>query len=133
MVFLIVYGTEINNMWWFLPILIVIQFLVIAAIGSFIASFVPMIPDVLIVLNNVVSLLFFMSGVFFDINKLSAKYGWLIGFNPMAIIIDSYRKVLLYGEFPDFRWLSVYVLVASLVLFVSIRLINKYDKYYTKL
>jgi len=47
--------------------------------------------------------LLFMSGVFWDISTLTnpSAVFWLEMLNPLAVLLDSYRQILLSGRAPD--------------------------------
>jgi lipopolysaccharide transport system permease protein len=45
------------------------------------------------------------------------KYHWMVNLNPMAPLVRSYRRILLEGRAPDWRWLSV-TLAFALICFV---------------
>jgi len=64
--------------------------------------------------------LLFTSGVFWDIHSVQNGdlAAWLMRLNPIAVLIDSYRQVLLYGSAPDAQALLL-VLVESAVILAS--------------
>jgi lipopolysaccharide transport system permease protein len=61
------------------------------------------------------SVLLFVSPVFFPISALPPKVQPLVMLNPLTIIIEESRKVLLFGETPNWHHLGVYVLFSIVI------------------
>jgi len=61
----------------------------------------PLLPDLKVAIDNGLMLLFFLSGVFFDINQVQEPVRSYLLLNPMAVLIDEYRNVLLAGSWPQ--------------------------------
>lgn len=63
----------------------------------------------------ITTVLLFLSPIFFPIDALPAAYRPLIELNPLTLIIEESRKVLLWGQWPDWLALGRYALGASVV------------------
>lgn len=124
---------EVGISWLYLPIIIVIQFSLNFAIAGFFAAITPIIPDIKMVLSNGITLVFFVSGVFFDINKIPDEMRSLIVLNPMASMIDCYRTILLNNSIPDWKILLILTFSSLAILFISLFILNKYDRIYPKI
>ena len=100
--------------------------------ASLAAAVVPIIPDLKHVISNGMTLLFFMSGIFFKIDMLDPEIAYWLGFNPALVLIDQYRRILLYGLAP--QWDSLLLLCGALVaVFLMVILIfRKLDRYYPR-
>ena len=131
--FLLIYGIAPETVWLSLPIVIIVQFLFIACIAGFVASIVPLMPDVKLILDNVLMLLFFISGVFFDISLVPENVKVYLALNPMAVIIESYRAVLINGNWPNFIALGIVFFVSMLMLYITYRIFKYYDRVYPKI
>jgi len=130
--FLIVTGKSPSAAWLALPVLMGLQLLVTLAIGSVLASIVPFIPDLKLIVDNGMILLFFLSGVFFDISSASPQVKSYLYLNPMVLIIENYRKVLLDGVWPDWFLLSTVFLISLAGLALGWHLLLKFDRTYVK-
>lgn len=131
--FLLVLGYDANITWLSLPFLVVVQFLVILSIGSILAAALPFFPDLKFIIDNAMLLLFFLSGVFFDFSAVSPEIKNILYLNPMLGMIESYRAVLVYGYWPDWRLVG-FIFVGSLVcLSVAWYLLSRYDRVYPKI
>ncbi len=119
--------------WVTLPILLMILLLVILAAGCFAAMISPFIPDFQHVLTTVLHLMFFVSGIIYDLSLLPDRLGAVLGFNPMAIMIGEIRGVLMYNQFPAWNLLLIPIIESVFLLVVSIKLIHRYDKVYPKI
>ena len=133
-IFLLFSGLELDsNLLYLFPVLFV-QFLVLLGFGALLASIVPIVPDLKIMLDNIMMMLFFMSGIFFDINNIAEgpKKDFLL-LNPMITIIDSYRAVLLRQEAPDLNLLGVWMVVALIAFSIGMLIIKKMDRAYPRI
>lgn len=132
LVFLVLYGLTPTEVWLSLPLLVLVQFLLISMVAGLVSALVPFVPDFRFLLENFMTLLFFLSGVFFDISKASEELQFILMLNPMAFIIDSYRSVLIDGNWPDGFYLGVVSVVSILGLWLTGRVIHHYDRIYPK-
>jgi lipopolysaccharide transport system permease protein len=89
-----------------LPLLLALQFLVTAACSLFVAAIMPYFPDARIAVDAILRSLMLVSGTFFPIEKLPAAYHFYFYLNPMAILIEAYRDVLLHGHWPSWPLLA---------------------------
>lgn len=115
LLFVVLYRQSISIYWLALPILMAVQLILILGVGICISLCVPFLPDITKVLDNVMMFMFFMSGVFFDISRLGETAEKYLSFNPMAVMIDQYRQVFLYDQWPNWYSLGV-IAVAGFVL-----------------
>ena len=53
--------------------------------------------------------LLFMSPVFYPVDSLPEAYRYVFYLNPLTFIIEQFRQVLLWGNAPDWRGLSLYL------------------------
>lgn len=133
LLFLMVYGIDPSVSWLALPILIVVQFFVVLVTSSLLALLVPFFPDLNILITNAMTLLLFVSGVFFSIRDLPEQAHFWFFLNPMAVIIAAYRDVLMGHHWPDWMQLAA-VLLGCLVFGVLVLFLAKrYDRVYPKL
>jgi len=132
-IFLSFIGNGPTIAWFALPVIVLVQLLLMLAVGGVLAAIVPFLPDLKIIIENGMLLLFFLSGIFFDIGSASLKMQSLLNTNPMVGIITSYRKVLISGTTPDWQLLSIIVLVSFIGLILSKYLLKKFDLVYAKI
>lgn len=130
--FLQVYGLPIFTSWLALPLLFATQMLLIAAVTLLAAAVVPFLPDLKLLIDNGLTLLFFLSGVFFGLDTIPEGLQPYFSLNPMATLIDGYRKVLLHGLWPDWHSLATVALGSLLGIWLAQRLLIRFDRSYPK-
>ena len=97
------------------PILVLVQAILILSISYPLAALNVHFRDTQHVVVLVLNMLFFLSGVFYDIERLPDALRPLLNLNPMVHLIRGYRVILLEGAVPDLRALAL-VGVVSLAL-----------------
>ena len=82
---------------------IVILPLALGALGVswFLAGLGVYIRDIGQITGMIVTILLFLSPVFYPISALPEKYQWVANLNPLAFVIESSRSVLIFGQSPD--------------------------------
>ena len=96
------------------------------------AAIIPFIPDLKLIIDNILMMLFFLSGIFFDISTMPEQTQFYLHMNPMAIMIENYRIVLLGGNWPDWSLLGIVTLLSSVVMLISVTIIRRFDRLYPK-
>ena len=120
----------------FVPILLV-MFLVTFAISINLMHFGVFIEDLGNVINIAMKLLFYMTGIFFSIEKrlgpdhpVIAKI--ILHGNPMALLITDMRNVVLYDQAPHWTWLLIWTVIALVFSMIGVRTIYKNENTYVK-
>ena len=116
-----------------LPLVLAVQAMFITGCSLIVAGFTPFFPDLRMVLENVVRLWFFMSGIFYSIADLSPQLRTLFRINPMATMIESYRNIIMFGEWPNLFALSGVAVFALILNFIGFKVIDRYDYVYPRL
>jgi len=133
LIFLPLAGIEVTRYWLILPLIMTVQLAFIAGISLSASIIVPIVPDIGFLIDTILRLMFFVSGVLFSLDRIGPPYGtYLYYANPMAGLLTNYRKILLYGELPDFTYLAG-CLIASVFLCLAAGIIlRKLDSYYPR-
>lgn len=120
-------------LWLVLPLLLVLELVVISAVGCFSAMISPFVPDFQHVLSTVLHLMFFVTGIIYDLSVLPEKYQAILKLNPMAIVISETRGIMMNNQHPDYSLLLISLTQAIALLTVSLFLLHKFDKVYPKI
>lgn len=131
-VFLLLYGFPFSVVYTALPALLLIELLVIFAVTYVIAAIVPFVPDFWVAIDNGLTMLFFLSGVFFSGASLPEQFQILFYWNPFAHLIESYRNVLMYDAWPLWRpvlWTGASAVVG---IVVGAHLLHRFDRLYPR-
>src|SRR5690625_3174925 len=105
----------------YLPLLIIITLTFLLAIGSILGYFTVFIRDIDNVLTHIIRIFFYASPIIWEGGRLPPEYGFVVAVNPIAIIVNSYRDILMYHQRPDFIGLgiifAIYVLAIVFIVF----------------
>lgn len=96
----------------FFPLVIIPLLLVTLGFAWFLAATGVFVRDIGQATGMFTSVLMFISPVFYPISTLPSKMHILVMLNPLTLIIEESRKVLLFGEMPNWNALGVYLLVS---------------------
>lgn len=133
MVFFIVVGYPLGVYSLALLPLLGTQALFILSLTVLAGSCAPFVPDIRIALQHFIRLWFFLSGVFYDLDVFSEPMRSYLNLNPMAVILKSYRAVLIEGTSPDFSSLATIAGISILLLALGWTVIFKLDYAYPKM
>lgn len=132
--FLLSSGFSPNITYLALPGLILVQLLLIMAVGYSVAAIVPYLPDLGILISHLLRMLFFLSGIFWDPSNIaSERHRELFFLNPMARLIDAYRGILLHERWPDPLPFAGITAAAILIIFLVSGFIRKRDTLYPRI
>lgn len=133
LVFLWLYGLPATLHYLALPYVLFAELLIITALSYILTAVTPFFPDIQILLQNALQLVFFLSGIFYKIDLIPAKYHFWFYLNPMATIIESLRAIFLYNQWPEFRPLNLIVGVAAFFIMIGAKILQKYEKKYPRI
>lgn len=125
-------GYPPNVAWLALPAVVLVEFILIAALASLGASVIPFFPDLKLFVDNGLIVAMFLSGVFFDVSKYPPRLQHIFHLNPMVDVIESYRSILLRGLWPDWRVLGLVALGSCIIYFIAYAILRKFDRVYPK-
>lgn len=114
-------ATDVKTLSWnliWLPGILIIQLLMTTALALLIAAIIPYLRDLANLVGTGLMLLMFLSGVIFDFRSMPGNVGQWLEYNPMAVLISTYRQVILDGSPPDIAGLGYVMLVAIILLVV---------------
>lgn len=91
--------------------------------------------DLANIISVVLRLVFYMSGIFYDINKrVPVPYNKVLLYgNPMGFLINSMRRCVLYESLPSFKGLAFWFVISLAVAVFGTRLIVKHENSYVKM
>lgn len=131
-IFLLLYGIPTRTTWLAAPMVMLTQFCLVMALAMLVGAITPFLPDLKVAIDNGMMLLFFISGVFFNINEVHEPLKSYLLLNPMAGLINEYRNIMIRGIWPDTGYLSI-VLVFSIALgTLALALLKRMDHKYGK-
>lgn len=124
-VFLAVYGVVPGWHALYLPLLIIVQTVFLLTLGFILGYMTVFVRDIDNILTYVIRIFFYASPIIWEGGRLPPEYSFFVDYNPIAIIITSYRNILMYDQNPDFIGLAV-IFVVSII--VGIYMLYYYSK-----
>lgn len=133
-IMMIVYKVQFTFYIFYILPLIVLLFVITFGLGSILMHFGIFVEDLSNIIEVVLKLIFYMSGVFFSVStRIPAPYSdIMLKFNPVAYLIDEFRNVLLFGQPIHFGIYFVWLAIGLLLSYIGIRTIYKYENSYAK-
>lgn len=128
LILLSVCGFEPNLNWLYLIPLLFSMLLFMIPVCFICAYLVVIFPDVRHLIAPVIQILFFFSGVFYDVSEINSKYGELLLLNPLAGLIYQARVVLIHNQIPDFQYLFLVAVSSFMVFILTVRFYLSNDK-----
>lgn len=118
-----------------IPIFIVLYILTFG-IGLLLMHFGVTLNDLANLTNIGLRMVFYLSGVFYNITDKLAKHPelcfLLLRVNPIAFCMSELRKVFLYQQLPSFEGLSVWLIIGICLCMLGIHVIHKNENSYAK-
>ncbi|MDD4719138.1 MAG: ABC transporter permease, partial [Bacilli bacterium] len=117
----------------FIP-LVILLVLITFGFSSILLHFGVFVEDLTNIISITLKLVFYLSGIFFSIStRVPEPYNRiLLNLNPIALIIDSFRKILLYNKFPNYSVLTIWLVVGIFFSVLGLKTIYKYENSYVK-
>jgi len=116
-----------------LPLLLGLQLALIVGLSLLVSIGVTLLPDMRMLLQSLFRLLFFVSGIFFTAESVPAHLLPYFHGNPIAVLIEAYRAVLLEGRTPDLGLLGITAAVTVILLIAGFFTQSYFDKRLLKL
>lgn len=109
-----------------LPLLIALQILFSVGLGYFLSAINLYLRDVYHLIGVGMTVWMFGTPIFYPAALVKrAGYGWLLDLNPMHWLINAYRRIMLYGAWPDWELLMRFGIVAAVVFFLGASLFQR--------
>jgi lipopolysaccharide transport system permease protein len=122
-VFLVMDGYRPDRSLVALPLVVLFQFALILSLAYIVATLQVKFRDTQYLLGIVLFLGFYLTPIFWDAARIPDPYRTIMNFNPVAVLLNAYRAILVNGKWPDFPSLlavgfgSIVFLVVGYALF----------------
>lgn len=126
-------GYPPNAAYWALPIVFAAIFLAAAGAGFVISALVPLVPDLRFVIEQVLMVVMFLSGVIFPLDKVPEHLRWVMALNPVAVVMDDARGILLHGQLPNWVGLSKVALISVVLCGIGVTFVRRLAPRFPKL
>ncbi len=115
--------------------LFVVECLFTFGLCCLVMHFGVFVEDLANVVRIILRFVFYATGIFYSIEtRIPNEFlrSLLLHCNPMAFLIASFRRCLLYETLPEWEWLLLWTVVSIILCVIGIRLIYKYENSYVK-
>ncbi|WP_017471011.1 ABC transporter permease [Amphibacillus jilinensis] len=109
----------------FLPYIILVQLLFLIAVSFLVAYITVFVRDIDNVMKHIVRLFFYSSPIIWEGSRLPERFDWIVAINPVAIVMNAYRDILMYHRMPDIGGLFIVAVMSTLAI---LYLIYHYSK-----
>lgn len=100
----------------YLPVVFAPYVMLLCGVCWFMASLGVFVRDIAQIAGVITAVLMFLSPVFYPASSLHEPYRSWLQWNPLTLIIEQTRRVVLFGHSPDWSALGAYTTVALLVM-----------------
>lgn len=125
LVFLSINGISLSILCLSLPVIFAVQFLFTLSLSYLVATMHVTFRDTQYLLGIALLLGFYLSPVFYDTSAIPNRFQMIYRLNPMVVLIDAYRHILLQGQLPGGVEVLVLSLISAGLLWVSYRIFVK--------
>lgn len=120
------------NILFLLPIVLTLGLLTFGC-SCFLLHYGVYVEDLSNVTNIVLKVLFYLTGIFYNIEKRIPEWGTILNrYNPVAFLISSMRQCLIYKEAPDYTMLLFWLAFSVFFAIAGIGKIYKEENSYVK-
>lgn len=133
MLFLWLYGFDIGLTYLALPLVLGAQLLLITSLSYFVAAIIPFIPDLRFLIDTLLQLTFFLSGIFYAGDSIPEQYQFYFYLNPMVNLIEGYRNIFMYNLWPDWSSLFIITILSLVAVYATQSLIRRFDYLYPRI
>jgi len=127
-IYMVIYHIPINiNIIWVIPIFFIQQIFTLG-LSLFFAAANLLYRDIQYLLSMILLLWMYITPVIFPADMVPEKYRILFQINPMAIIINAYRQVILGGGVPKYSSLIIATILSFVFLLLGLRYFKSREK-----
>lgn len=100
---------------WLMPLLLLPLIFLSLGLGWFLSSLGVFIRDISQATSIFVQILFFITPIVYPANLVPSNLGFFLTLNPLAMIIDGFRRSLLWGEMFDWKTWGIVTLISIII------------------
>ncbi|OCN05568.1 hypothetical protein A4S06_08355 [Erysipelotrichaceae bacterium MTC7] len=113
----------------FLPIIMILQFLLSLGLVFALSAINVYIQDTEYIVSFILSMMFYGTPILYDASQFSgSQIGWIFKVNPLAMIIDEYRAIFYYHQVPDLTMMAILAVICITVCIIGYFIFKKLEK-----
>jgi len=102
-----------------LPLIIFVSIPMLIGLGLLLGSVGVFVRDLGTIIGVSINMLMFLSPVFYPLSAIPAHLQWLFHINPLTVLIQESRTVLVYDQFPNWGNLGIYFIISLGIYFMG--------------
>ena len=102
-----------------LPIVMLLQFAFTLGVVLLLATYNVVLRDLQQLVGHALLALFFLTPVFYDWTVVPSRLQAFLQFNPLSVLIISYKYIFYYGQFPKWDNLGILAIMAAILFCVG--------------
>ena len=127
-VYMVIYHIPINiNIIWIFPIFFIQQIFTLG-LSLFFAAANLLYRDIQYLLSMILLLWMYITPVIFPADMVPEKYQIIFQINPMAVIINAYRQVILGGGAPKYSSLIIATILSFIIFLIGLSYFKSREK-----
>ena len=112
----------------FYPLVLLVQYIIILAISIIISSICVYLRDLQHFVGVALQLFFYAAPVVYAANSIPTEYQWILKYNPMTYIINSYRDIFYNQTMVDLKSLGILLLIGTVCFVIGYVIFSKLQK-----
>jgi lipopolysaccharide transport system permease protein len=101
-----------------LPYSVILLFAFVSGVGLFLGALNVFLRDTSLILSNVLTIMLFISPIFYPVNSYPPLVRGLVVYNPFYVLAECFRMPIVNGVLPP-AWMLVYMTLLSTALFLG--------------
>ena len=127
LLFLLFSGIGFNINILFLPIILIVQYILQLGILLITSSIDVYVRDFEYIINFFVQMLFYATPILYS-SSMFGRFEWLLKLNPLTTIINAYRDIFYYQTMPNFTSLLLVFIASIIILIIGTLIFKKLEK-----
>lgn len=115
--FFIIFRTSLSIHILWIPFILLIQLIFTMGLSLLLAAFNLFYRDIQYLLSLILMIWMYLTPIMYPVEMLPPQYRFIFMLNPMAVIVNAYRQVMLSGAGPNLNSLSI-ALGMSIAIFL---------------
>lgn len=120
LIFLVVLGHDFFWTMLWLPVVLLPFLLLIMGLSWLLASIGVFIRDVGQIVGMALTVLMFMSPIFYPLSALPETVSGYLFLNPITFVVEQVRNILLWGQQPNWSYLAIYSAIAIVAAWLGL-------------
>jgi len=127
-IFMAIFGVAFQRMFLFIPLIFILGFFLTLGAGFILAALFIRWRDLNVIWSLISNILFWILPIVYPLSLIPENYQIFYELNPLALLIQNLRWVMLEGTFPNFFHLLIISIYCVIFLGVGILLFNRRKK-----